>query len=110
MIDETITRIEKTIAETEAISSERKEELLHLVTSLKQEIDNLEDANQEHAGSIISYTESSLREAVRTEPDSELLQHSLSGLSLSVRRFEVSHPTLMGIINDIGQVLGNIGI
>lgn len=110
MIDSTIKRIEKTISENEAIDSERKEELLRLVTSLKQEIGNLEDVHQEHAGSIVSYTESSIREAMRAEPDNDMLNHSLQGLSLSVRRFEVSHPTLIGVINNIGQVLGNIGI
>jgi hypothetical protein len=110
MIDSTIKRIEKTITETEAIDGKRKEELLNLVSSLRQEIGSLDESHREHAGSIVSYAETSVREATRNEPDDEMLKHSLDGLSLSVRRFEVSHPTLIGVINNIGQVLGNIGI
>ena len=110
MIDATIKRIEKTISETGTITDDRKNELLQLVGNLKEEINNLEEAHQEHAGSIMSYAESSVREATRMQPDNDLLKHSLDGLSLSVRRFEVSHPTLIGVINNIGQVLGNIGI
>ncbi len=110
MIQETIKRIEKTIAETNTVNAERKNELLLLVAHLKDEIKGLETTHHEDAGSIASYTESSVREAMRSQPDNELLQHTLEGLSLSVRRFEVSHPTLIGIINNIGQLLNNIGI
>ncbi|MBN1577463.1 MAG: DUF4404 family protein [Chitinispirillaceae bacterium] len=110
MIDETIKRIEKTVTDTGILTGERKAELLHLVADLKKEVGELGKTHHEHAGSIASYAESSVREAVRSEPDTELLEHTLNGLSLSVRRFEVSHPTLIGIINNIGQVLSNIGI
>ena len=110
MINDTIKIIESTINDSSTISDERKQELLNLVTQLKNEIENMDDSQQEQAGSIASFAESSVREAVKSEQDSELLEHSLKGLSLSVRRFEVSHPTLMGIINNIGQVLNNQGI
>jgi len=110
MINDTIKIIESTINESTTISDERKQELLGLVMQLKNEIDNMDDSQQEQAGSIASFAESSVREAVKSEKDNELLEHSLKGLSLSVRRFEVSHPTLMGIINNIGQVLNNQGI
>jgi hypothetical protein len=39
-----------------------------------------------------------------------LLRHSLDGMALSVRRFEVSHPRLVGVINNIGQTLWRMGI
>jgi hypothetical protein len=110
MINETIQRIEKTITDNETLGENRKNELMNLVAHLKSEIDNLGEMHREHAGSIASYAESSVREAVRSEVDTELLQHTLDGLSLSVRRFEISHPTLIGIINNIGQILNQIGI
>jgi hypothetical protein len=47
---------------------------------------------------------------MRKERNPELLSHSLDGMSLSVRRFEVSHPQLVGLINTIGQTLWKIGI
>ena len=110
MINETVKRIEKNIAENETMTGERKNELMSLVGQLKDEINQLETTHQEAAGSIASYAESSVREAVRSEPDDLLLKHSLDGLSLSVRRFEVSHPTLIDVINTIGQVLTGSGI
>lgn len=110
MINDTIKIIESTINDSGNLSEERKNELLDLVEQLKNEISNLDESQQEQAGSIASFAESSVREAVKSEQDSELLEHSLKGLTLSVRRFEVSHPTLIGIINNIGRVLNNLGI
>jgi hypothetical protein len=110
MIDETIKRIEKTVASNETIGKERKDELLGLISNLKKEIGKIDKTNKEAAASIAHYTESSIQEAVKEKQDSELLEHSLKGLFLSVRRFEVSHPTLIGIINNIGQTLNNFGI
>jgi hypothetical protein len=110
MIEETIRRIEKNINETDTLAGGKKEELLHLITELKKEVDLLGETHHEDAGSIASYAESSIREAVRSQRDAELLRHTLDGLSLSVKRFEVSHPTLIDVINNIGQVLGSSGI
>ena len=109
-IQETIQRIEANLAGNETIPEERKSELIDLVDRLKGEIEHLETTHSEDAGSIASYTESSVREATRTEPDEVMLRHTLDGLSLSVRQFEVSHPTLMDIINTISQVLSGSGI
>jgi len=110
MINDTLSRIEQTIATSETLSVERKQELLSLVTNLKDEIHGLGDSYRDEAGSIVRYAESSVNEAVREQQDSELLDHTLAGLTLSVKQFEISHPTLIGIINSIGQTLGNIGI
>ena len=110
MIEQTLSRIENTISSAETLGHDRKEELLSLVTDLKAEIRSLEDQHKDDAGSIARYTESSVSEAVKEQQDTELLDHTLAGLSLSVKKFEVSHPTLIGIINNIGQTLGNIGI
>jgi len=51
-----------------------------------------------------------LQEAVRVTRNPELFKHALEGMSLSARRFEVSHPKLTGVINNIGRVLWGIGI
>jgi hypothetical protein len=110
MIDETIKRIENTVENNENLSEGRKNELLALISNLKEEIVTLDESHRDEAGSIVRYAESSIREAVKTTPDSELLDHTLKGLTLSVRRFEITHPKLIGLINNIGQTLRNIGI
>ena len=110
MINETLKRIETTVSDCETLAATKRYELLTLISELKQEIGKLEGSDSDAAGSIARYAESSVSEAVRAQPDTELLNHSLRGLSLSVQRFEASHPTLMGIINNIGQALNSAGI
>jgi len=107
MLDDTISRIETTIRENTSIPDDKRQELLGLISNLKNEIDSLDAAD---AGSIARFAESSVKEAVKSQQDPDLLNHSLVGLSLSVKKFEVSHPTLTAIINNIGQTLNRIGI
>lgn len=110
MIDETIRRIEQQIQSSESLTDERRKELVQLLSELKGEISDLEKTHNEDARSIASFTESSVREATRKEPNPDLVTHSLDGMMISVRRFEVSHPTLVNLINNIGQTLARIGI
>ena len=110
MIEKTIARIEEQIRGNEALSAEKKRELISLLVDLKSEVNGLEETHRDDARSIAGYAETSVREATRVEVDQELLKHSLDGLSLSVRRFEVSHPQLTGLINNIGQTLWKLGI
>jgi hypothetical protein len=110
MVQETISRIENTLKADTALSSAKKQDLLNLVGELKKEVTDLAETHREDAGSIVGYTEASFNEAIRKEKNPELLSHSLDGLALSARRFEVSHPRLVGLINTIGQTLWKIGI
>ena len=110
MVHETISRIENQLSANESLNAEKKQELLSLVAELKREVAGLAETHGEDARSIAGFTETSVHEAIRKERNPELLSHSLDGMSLSVRRFEVSHPQLVGLINTIGQTLWKIGI
>jgi hypothetical protein len=110
MLDETISRIEGSITSNETLNHEKKQELLSLVQDLRREVAGLAETHRDDARSIAGFAETSVREATREEKNPELLRHSLDGMSLSVRRFEVSHPRLVGLINTIGSTLWNIGI
>ena len=110
MVDETIARIEERIRTNDALPAEKKQELLSLVNALKTEVQSLAQTHGDEVKSIAAFTETSVYEATRGQPDAELLRHSLDGMKLSVRRFEVSHPSLVGLINTIGQTLWKIGI
>lgn len=110
MVDKTVLRIEERIRDNESLSADKKRELLSLVAELKGEVHGLAETHRDDARSIAGYAETSVHEATREEVDPELLRHSLDGLSLSVRRFEVSHPGLTGLINNIGQTLWKLGI
>ena len=110
MVHETISRIESRLKANESLNAVKKGELLSLVNELKKEVAVLAETHQEDARSIAGFTETSVHEAMRTERNQELLSHSLDGMALSVRRFEVSHPRLVGLVNTIGQTLWKIGI
>jgi hypothetical protein len=109
-IKETISRIEERLKSNEGLNADQRAELLTLVAELKNEVASLAETHTEDAHSIAAFTETSVREAMRTEKNPELLELSVGAMKLSARRFEASHPTLVGLINAIGQTLWKIGI
>jgi len=110
MVEETITQIEARIKKTKSLNDERKKELLNLLSTLKTEVSQLSKNDAEDAQSIINFTEVSIHEAIRGEKNPQLFKLSLEGLSTSVKRFENSHPKLVGIVNSIFNTLSNVGI
>jgi hypothetical protein len=110
MIGDTIGKIEARIQGADAIKEERRQELLHLLGTLKSEVAELSKTHGEQAESIAGFTELSTHEATRTEQNPELLDLSLQGLSSSVAGFEDSHPRLVQIVNAISNTLSNLGI
>lgn len=110
MVKETIARIEEQIRTNESITPEKRQELLALVGNLDKEISGLALTHRDEAHSVAGFTATSVHEATRENRDPELLKHSIDGLSMSVRAFEVSHPRLTGLINTIGQTLWKMGI
>ncbi len=110
MIDETLSRIEKTVASTKTVDEEKKRELLRLVSTLKGEIGSLAETHRDQAQSIADFTQVSTHEATREEKNPDLVQHGLDGLATSVERFEATHPGLVNAVNNLRQVLANIGL
>ena len=110
MIDDTIAKIEARIRKANSVPEENKAELLGLFSTLKSEVAQLAQTNEEQAQSITGFTEISAHEATREEKNPELLKHSLNGLSSSVSGFEESHPKLVQIVNRICTTLSNLGI
>ncbi len=110
MIEDTIGKIEARIQSAETIKSERRQELLQLLGTLKAEVADLARTHQEEAQSIAGFTQVSAHEATRTDQNPELLKLSLEGLSSSVQGFEESHPRLVQIVNTISSTLSNLGI
>src|SRR5215510_6846407 len=103
MIEDTVGKIESRIDAAEAISPERKQELLQLLGTLKSEVAELSKTHGEEAQSIAGFTEISTHEAIRTEQNPQLLKLSLAGLAGSVEGFEKSHPRLVQIVNTISN-------
>jgi uncharacterized protein DUF4404 len=110
MIDKTVEKIEAKIQGADAISGEKKSELLHLLSTLKSEVAELSKTNADQARSITGFTELSAHEATREQQNPHLLKLSLSGLTSSVEGFEKTHPRLVQIVNAISNTLSNLGI
>lgn len=110
MLQDTISKLEERIQNSPAIKSENRTELLQLLGTLRSEIGELSKTHQEQAESIAGFTEVSTREATRQEPNPELLDISVKGLSSSVGEFEGTHPQLVALVNRICTILANMGI
>src|SRR6266850_8369465 len=110
MIEDTVGKIEARIKNAEAISPERRQELLQLLGTLKSEVANLSRTDSEQAQSIAGFTEVSAHEATRETRNPELLDLSLQGLRSSVEGFNQTHPRLVQIVNSISNTLSNLGI
>jgi len=110
MIDQTLRHIETRIRTANHVPEETRQELLTLVSTLKQEVSTLAKTEAEQAESIAGYTQVSTHEAMRREPDPALVQHSVSGLAAAVRRFEISHPRLTQTVGEFCRLLSDIGI
>jgi hypothetical protein len=107
MIDDTLRSLESRI-QSSSLDPEARASLEGLISQLKAEIDKLED--EEQAESIAAHTDSGAREALRSDPDEDLLSHTLEGMRKSARRFEANYPDLTSVVNSICQQLSNLGI
>jgi len=110
MIRKTVEKIENTIQNIDSINNNKKKELIQLLSTLKSEIEELSKTQDEHAHSIAGFTEVASHEATRSEKEVDLVNLAISGLSLSVKGMEISHPALVKTVNDLCNLLSSIGI
>lgn len=110
MLDETLAKLEANIRKSDAIQTDKKAELLRLLSTLQSEIAAIEHTHAEHAESVVGFTERSTHEAIRQTKNPQLVDLALQGLSASVEELAVSHPQLVQIVNAISMLLANIGI
>lgn len=110
MIEDTVARIEQAIRRAGGADPKHREELIRLLEQLKAEVHALPPAQSERAGSIAQFAEAATHEAARTEKSARLQELSREGLRASVADFEVSHPKLTAVVNDICNLLAGMGI
>jgi len=110
MIQETLSRIESAIARIETAGGREKAELIALLNKLKEELAALPGSKMEEARSVAHFTETAAHEATRSNKSAELRNLSISGIAYSVKGFEVSHPRLVEVTNEICMMLARMGI
>ncbi len=110
MIKDTLARIESAIAKIEAGNSKNKAELVALLNKLKSELASLPPERIEEARSIGHFTEAAAHEATREKSSERLRELSIEGAEQAVKGFEATHPTLVGVVNEICLILARMGI
>ena len=109
MNNRTLDRLADTVKRSKLEETERSE-LLGLLAKLQSEIDTFAKTNSHDANSIVGLAEASANEAMRDTPRPEVLEPSIKALTYSVKTFELSHPTLVRVVNSICMMLSDIGI
>jgi hypothetical protein len=110
MIEETVAKIERAIQRAGEASPKHREELIRLLEQLRAEVRALPAAQTEKARSIAQFAEAATHEVARKEKSVKLLDLSRESLKESVAGFEVSHPSLTGVVNEICNLLAGMGI
>jgi phage I-like protein len=110
MIKQTLEQVRQKIEKADSIKGENKKELIHLLTVLQSEVEQLSITDADHAESIAGLAQASAHEAIRKEKKPRLSELSLDALAASVHGFENSHPTLVQTVNAICLALSNLGI
>lgn len=107
MINDTINKIETRLNDATAMNPDRRKELLTLVSTLREE---LQDLPEEDAESISGMAHLTAHEATSEKADDSSIRMAAENLSTSVERFEVSHPRLVETVNSICTTLSGMGI
>lgn len=110
MINDTLSKIEAAIARVESGNSPEKAELVALLRKLKSELSSLPVSRIEDIRSVGLFTEAAAHEATRKDSSLQLRNLSISGISYAVKGFEVSHPELVSVANEICLILARMGI
>lgn len=110
MHSEALLKIEAAIAKIQAGNSAEKAELVALLKKLKEELAALPESRTDDVRSVGNFTAAAAHEVTRENSSVQLRNLSISGISYAVKGFEVSHPELVSVVNEICMILARLGI
>jgi hypothetical protein len=110
MMEERMRKIEARIQQTPGLPEAEREKLLHLFSTLREEVDALAQSHEEDAQSIAHFLEASTHEISRSAKQPKLLEAARNGLTASVEDFERTHPKLFETVSQASVVLANMGL
>lgn len=85
-----------------------EKEVSEALFNLRNEIERLDDANPELKAKLEGLLDD-LEDNLEASEDASQL-HLVEDMKEAVSHFEVEHPTLTGIVNDLMVALGSMGI
>ena len=106
MLKDTLKRMRAIIDQKGDLSADKKKELHDLSEQLHRELGQVEKVSKEKAESIAGFAQVVTHESLRENKSEELHHHSVQGLKVSAREFEVTHPGLMRVIQSICNAFG----
>ena len=110
MTDERIENIKSAVEAADHIPTDKKAELLSLLTDLKPEIAKVAETHPEDAHSIGQSVEASVHAVARENKRPEHLERAVLDLKQSVQKFEASHPDLAAFVSRYSTLLSALGI
>jgi hypothetical protein len=102
--------LEARIHKTHELSPQQKEELLRLVSELKEGMAEVSTTHEAHAPSHPNVPDMSAAEGTTQDTPQHPVRRALDDVSTSVEAFEASHPELVNTVNQISTLLANMGI
>jgi hypothetical protein len=110
MIAERLAKIESTLRANSSIPDATRRELLDLVAGLKTEVLALVETHGPDAHEIAGNAEAAVQASIRRTEQPKEAAHAVEGLAASVREFEVTHPRLAEVVEQLASTLSNMGI
>jgi hypothetical protein len=107
---EPLGHLEARIQETHELSPQQKEELLRLISELKEAMTAFPTTPEAHAPSRTPAPDTTAAETTRQETPQHPVRVAMDDVSTSVEAFEASHPELVSTVNQISMLLANMGI
>jgi hypothetical protein len=101
--------LEARIHETHELSPQQKEELLRLVSEVKEAMAGFPPTPEAQAPSRTRVAETPA-ETARQDSPQHPVRRAMDDVSTSVEAFEASHPELVTTVNQISTLLANMGI
>jgi transcriptional regulator len=87
-----------------------KSEISRALDELRQEIDQIENSAHEDKQRLLALLDT-IESQTGSTAEAEVPAHELlSEVSEALTEFEIKHPSITGILNDILVILGNSGI
>ena len=110
MTDERIEKTKSAVESAGNIPSDKKAELLGLLSKLKPEVAKVSQTHREDARSIARLLEASAQETIRAQKKPERIKRLLHELKQSVQNLEASHPELVAFVTEYSAFLSAMGI
>jgi hypothetical protein len=105
-----LAQLEARIHESHELSPQQREELLRLVSELKEAMAAFPTTAEAHAPSRTHVTDSAAAKTDQQDTPQHPLRSAMDDVSASVEAFEASHPELVNAVNQISTLLANMGI